>query len=762
MIKFIQSIPETQVNMNLQKSIFLFLFISLAGAVQARHIIGGYATYNHISGTSYQVKMEMYRDCNGGGAIFDDIAFVGVFYRPNPSTSYGLVQQLSPRLSFVDDVNLNREPCIDYPADTCVEFGIYEFNVNLPERTGDYVVSYQRCCRNNGVVNIVYPQCGVGSTFFVEITQKARELRNNGPEFVEFPPVVICSDFRFEYDHSAIDEDGDLFTYEFCAPKSGGGFGGSNEGFNCGGANDPTGVRPNPPTTPPYQDVDFEAAFSATQPIPGNPPLRINSASGEITGFPDVNGLYAVGVCINEFRDGELIGRYIRDFQFYITDCEATVEAGVRGAIIDANGDLVIRQCGERRVFLDNTSSERSNIFTHRWTTEINNEVFEYDDWDLTLEYPDYGTYPVTLLLNEGEVCADTVGIRLDLLPGVFADFETEVDSCRISPVAFRSTSQSEADYNLTHQWDFGEGTSGQSEQINHLFSEPGNYEVSLTVSDRNNCQDTRVKQVAYYPTPVDVAVSPNIIRGCVPQRVFFDNLTHLVNEDYQIIWNFGDGNIDTALSPYHTYEVPGTYSVSVDITSPIGCNISRTFTRLLTVNPSPVADFNYSPKTLDRFQREVRFENLSRNYSSLRWDFGRGETIYRENPVFSFADTGLYVVSLIATNEFNCLDTAQVLIDIYPSIRHFLPNAFTPNQDGSNDTYGAQGVFGGIQDYHLQVFDRYGQKIFESNSPLRQWDGINQNNGKQAPSGSYLVRVKFLDGRGKRYEDKSLVTLYR
>lgn len=748
--------------MNAQRSIFLLLFFALTGVLQARHIIGGYATYNYISGNTYQIKMEMYRDCNGGGARFDNIAFVGVFYRPDANSSYRLINQVNPALNQVDDITLKKEPCIDYPSDTCVEFGIYEFNVDLQEQSGDYVISYQRCCRNNGITNIVYPPCGVGSTFFVEITEKARQLRNSGPEFVEFPPVVICSDFRFEYDHSAVDPDGDVMTYELCAPKSGGGFGGTAEDNNCGDVNSLRGARPNPPATPPYQEVDFETAYSATRPIPGNPPLRINSATGEITGFPDVNGLYAVGVCINEFRDGELIGRYTRDFQFNITDCEATVEAAVRGAVIDQNGDLVVRQCGQRRIFLDNTSSERVNVFSHRWTTEIENEIFEYEDWDLTLEFPEYGSYPATLYLNEGESCADTVNIRLDLFPGVVADFDAEVDSCQIAPVEFRSTSSSEAGYNLAHQWDFGEGTTGQSQEINHLFSEPGNYEVSLTVEDRNNCRDERVKQVPYYPTPVDVAVSPNVIRGCVPQRVFFDNLTDLVNEEYQVIWDFGDGSVDTALSPYHIYEVPGTYSVSVDITSPIGCNTSRIFTRLLTVNPSPVADFNYSPRTVDRFEREVRFENLSREYSSLRWDFGRGETIYRENPVFSFADTGLYFVSLIATNEYNCLDTAQALIDVYPSIRHFLPNAFTPNQDGSNDTYGAQGVFAGVQNYSLQVFDRYGQKIFESNSPLSQWDGRNENNGKQVPAGSYLVRVQFLDGRGKRYEDKSLVTVYR
>lgn len=743
--------------------LILCFFFLLSFIGESRHIIGGYSYYEHVQGDIYRVTMEMYRDCNDNGALFDDLAIIGVFYRRDQNAPYSLRDVRTEPIVFQERIALNRKACIDYPSDTCVERGIYRFEVELSDDQGDYIFAYQRCCRNNGVANIIYPPCGVGSTFYTEITERARQINNNSPTFNEFPPIVICSDLFFEYDHSAFDQDGDLLTYSFCAPKSGGGYGGSSENpGGCGGAFDPTGVRPNPPTTPPYANVQFASEYSSVQPIPGNPPLSINQTTGRITGFPDRNGLYTVGVCIDEFRNGEKIGSYVRDFQFYVTDCDPTVVGRVQGAIINQDGELVINKCGEKNVFLRNNSSSREDIFSVRWEVQDENGPRSFDDWDLTVVFDDFGSYTINLFLNEGEVCADTTSIQLNLFPSINADFTADVDSCNISPVDFVSLSESLAGPLTLVEWQFGDGSLGNGDTISHFYAQAGLYDVSLTVRDDNNCEDTRTIAVPYYPSPVEVAVSPNIVRGCAPQPVLFDNLTDIINEDYQVVWDFGDGTLDTALSPVHVYEEPGTYSVSVDITSPIGCTVSRQFGRLLSVNPSPTAAFDYEPKLLDRFNRTVQFENLSIEQEDNLWTFGRGELIYQENPVHSFRDTGFHTVQLIVNNEFNCFDTAYAILDIYPTVTHFLPNAFTPNADGTNDLYSAQGVFEGIQDYQLQIFDRYGQLVHESKDPRMRWDGFNMNNGEPVSQGSYMVRLQFKDARGKYFGEKSMLTIYR
>ncbi len=741
--------------------VLLCLCFLINNESEARHIIGGYTYYEHVSGDRYRITMNMYRDCNSQGADFDAQAAIGVFHRSSPNDPYRLVDQrritLRQPTSFVE---LNRRPCIDYPRDTCVQLGVYEFEHTLSIPGGDYVFAYQRCCRNDGIRNIVYETCGVGSTFFVEITEYARSVENNSPRFNEFPPIVICAEFDFEYDNSAFDEDGDLLVYEFCSPKNGGGLGGIDP--NCGTTNSFGGVMPNPPSNPPYRNVLFGTGYSRFQPIPGNPPLTVNNNTGFMTGYPTETGLFAVGVCIKEYRDGNLLGSYIRDFQFFVTDCDPSLRADVEEDYRDEQGRLVLDRCGEKNVFLQNTSEDRNDIFSYRWELDLAEGKVDVNTYDLTYAFPDYGNYEVTLFINEGETCADTADIMLNLYPGIESDFDYIIDSCEVRPVEFTSLSSSGSGMITEHKWSFDDGSSGIGDEIDHLFLQGGTYNVRLEVTDSNNCEDVKVIPVPYYPTPELLIVSPNIAVGCAPQAVFFDNLTEVITDEYLVIWDFGDGQVDTALSPTHIYEEPGEYTVSVAITSPIGCKLSREFGRILRINPSPTAAFDYDPKELNRFNTEVQFDNQSSGHVGSQWRFGDGSRVNLDNPRYVFADTGIYRVELIVRNEFNCLDTATAVLDIYPSVTHFLPNAFTPNFDGTNDVYRPSGVFDGIRDYAMQIFDRYGQKVFETSDPIRGWDGSNMNNGKDCGSGGYMVLVQFSDPRGVPRKEKTMVTLFR
>ena len=100
-----------------------------------------------------------------------------------------------------------------------------------------------------------------------------------------------------------------------------------------------------------------------------------------------------------------------------------------------------------------------------------------------------------------------------------------------------------------------------------------------------------------YQPVPALIVIAPSTFVGCVPQQsIFFDNLSVPVDETYDIFWDFGDGGISTDISPTHNYEQTGVYSVSLDITSPIGCETDTTFVNLITVQPSPEAGFGPLP----------------------------------------------------------------------------------------------------------------------------------------------------------------------
>lgn len=739
---------------------FLIVSLTTIGVLSAKHIVGGYTSYQHISGNTYSISIDVYRDCDSDGAPFDFRIPVGVFTRPEGSSNYVRSDVETVDFGVSSRIPVNRRPCISYPADTCIEQGNYELLYDLTPGL-DYIFAYQRCCRNDGQRNIIYEDCGVGSTFYVEITNEARRLRNSSPVFNQFPPIVICRGFELNYDHSARDVDGDSLVYSFCAPASGGGNGGVDP--NCGTANSLTGTVPNPPATPPYESINYTAGYSGAQPISGNPPLRINRESGLITGTPDQVGLYSVGVCIDEYREGELIGEYTRDFQFFVSECTFNVNAFVENDFVRDDGVFVINRCGEKNVSIDNLSTERSEIFDVEWLLNYDGDAQIVDQNDFYYEFDDYSSYNIQLFLNKASVCADTADILLNLYPGLQADFIYRMDSCRISSVEFTDLSTvEEANEIVSHEWDFGDGTNGVLPDLEHLYALPGAYPVTLRIEDRNGCESIISQEVRYYPNPELVIVSPNITRGCVPQSVFYDNLSEPINEDYTVVWDFGDGSIDTGLSPTHIYENPGEYTVGVEITSPIGCSINRTFQRLVNINPSPFADFDYSPKELDRFNRNVGFTEQSRDFVDLLWDFGFGATSRMDNPSIVFPDSGIFQVSLIVRNEFRCYDTAQAIIDVYPTVTHFLPNAFSPNADGTNDRYRAQGVFTGIQNYEFNIYDRYGQKVFYSEDPSVGWNGININNGKESPPGGYMIHGHLTDGRGKVIHFKQMFTLFK
>jgi hypothetical protein len=131
---------------------------------------------------------------------------------------------------------------------------------------------------------------------------------------------VVCVNNPLKFDHSAYDKEGDLLVYSFCDPLSGGGRGGG--GGNC------NSVTPTPDCPPPFTPVAFRAPqYTYLFPMGGNPPVTINSLTGQISGEPNTIGQFVVSVCVSEYRNGVLLSTLRRDFQFNVASCQGTVVA---------------------------------------------------------------------------------------------------------------------------------------------------------------------------------------------------------------------------------------------------------------------------------------------------------------------------------------------------------------------------------------------------------------------------------------------------
>jgi len=742
--------------------------------MQAMHIIGGEITYECLGEITpgvnrFRFTMKIYRDCNGGGADFDKPAQMAI-YRGTLSANtlfedFCVAGQGACNVGTFDDFRVvpDTPECVKDIPNRCVEQGTYVFTKDLPIlQNASYFIVYQRCCRNITINNIVAPG-SVGATFMVEITPAAQTGCNNSPVFKDFPPVFICNNFALLFDHGAVDADGDQLVYSFCSPLSGGGPLLSPQSVlkSCDGA------APDPPCGPPFDNVPFTVpTFTPTNPMGGNPQVSINSSTGVISGTPNILGQFVVGVCVQEFRNGVLLSTIRRDFQFNVTDCQPAIFADIATDSFLQLGSqrYRVKACGTRSVTLNNRSEDQNFVDFFRWEFNFNNgDVFvDSVNWNATVVFPDTGYYEGVLLLNPGSPCSDTAFIFVDVYPPVSTDFAFVYDTCEATPVEFTDLSASVVGLKAWN-WSFGvPGGASAQQNPDYQYPIPGNHPVKLRVTDNNICSKDTTKVIEWFPAPPLIILKPSSFIGCIPTEITFTNLSTPIDDSYTIIWDFGDGTIQNGpISPNYTYLNPGIYTVSVAITSPIGCYITDTFPNLIRAVPSPTAGFTYLPDSLlSNFNNTIQFFDQSVGANRWFWQLDRYETTNERNPSYSFPDTGRVCVLQVVTHPEGCKDSISRCFDIQPEVRWFMPNAFTPNGDGSNDDFFGKGYLEGSRNFQMAIWNRWGEMVFETTNPNVGWNGRYMNSAGMSPQGVYVYVVTFTGPRGEPFEFKGFVTL--
>lgn len=768
-----------------QLFLLIALFFSLSSVnLNAAHIVGGDVTYrfvsfnNDSSRVTFDVFFTMYRDRLSGGAGFDDPTRFGI-YRKNVNGEwrfYNEINNVSPGPSTI--IPPNDDPCVEEPVnDVAVEQAIYEFRVTLEVGNTDYMISYQRCCRNETIANIFVPG-DTGAAFDIVISPEAQKQGNSSPTFDNFPPIFICAGYNLNIDHSATDPEGDVLKYTFCAPFSAGGTVDAATGdLGCCDC-----VRPNPSDClPDYPNVTFLPGYSANAPLAGNPIVSINNDTGFISGVPEVTGQFVVGVCVEEFRGGVSLGKIRRDFQFNVLVCERQVfaqlasdstepEPGDPNGTGEGNTSLyIINACGDSTVLIRNQSVDQSFIKTYEWEfyDEANASIFTQEGGvearDANVTFPGIGKYTGRMIINKGIECSDTAPFVINLYPEINADYGFSYDTCVAEPVVFEDFSRTGADSLVSWSWDFGNNNGSNEQFPEYQFTQPGLKRVTLVVEDNNGCRDSLLQDVNYFPAPATVVVEPSSFVGCAPAEITLKNLSFPIDSTYTILWDLGDGNTSSEISPSHTYLEPGNYSLSLDIISPIGCEVARGFDDWIRIKESPVADFSCDPETGNIFNKTISFTDESLLADAWQWNFGGSGNAFIENPVHTFPDTGVYKVLLTVFHPItNCPDTISKYIDIIPTVDFHFPNAFTPNDDASNDEFLGLGFYEGLRDFELSIWNRWGQQIFQTVDPREGWNGMEYNSGKASPQGVYVYKASYSDPRGRRVTKDGHITLLR
>lgn len=736
---------------------FLFCF---AGALQAAHIIGGVLTYKCLGNGSYEFTMKMYRDCAGGGAGFDNNAPVSI-YKGNsqvPLTTLFVspqaVQGIPPVIN---------DPCLILPAGICVQEARYTFTYTFSDWPSNqpYTISYQRCCRNNTISNIIQPE-DTGATFTVEITAASQALCNNSPTFETFPPIVICAGQPIDFLHQATDAEGDQLIYSLCAPLKGGGPDGGPG--SPGPANGCNGIVPNPACPPPYDPIDYLPAYNPLNPLPASPGMQIDPVTGFLTGVPTAQGQFVVGVCVEEFRNGQLLSVIRRDFQFNVTSCNPVVDAQLVSDSTFGSQGYIIRAClSEQPIKLLNESTLNPSVDVFYWEFGIDGAIQQFPELEPVINFPGPGVYDGLFLINPGSsACGDTAEVRIEIFEEPQADFSFFYDTCVAGPVFFTDATNPGDGGIVEWTWDFGDGSSSDLESPTHIYQEPGEKFAVLRVLDAKGCESEAIGKVTYFPVPALILVSPNDTTSCPPATITFNNLSTPIDDTYTVSWDFGDGGTGADISPAYRYETDGIYSVYLEIISPIGCRTDTLFEDLIRIKKNPIAHFSYSPLNPTNLQPDIFLKDSSQFANG--WDYYLDGKRIGAGPdrAFTMPDTGWQELRLIVSNDLGCRDTAVQWIDVFPEFRYYLPNAFTPNFDSLNDEFGGTGILPSYTAFRLQVWDRWGQLAFETDSPYEYWNGQYRNTGREAPDGVYVCLARFTGPRGQPFEYKGFVTLMR
>jgi gliding motility-associated-like protein len=132
----------------------------------------------------------------------------------------------------------------------------------------------------------------------------------------------------------------------------------------------------------------------------------------------------------------------------------------------------------------------------------------------------------------------------------------------------------------------------------------------------------------------------------------------------------------------------------------------------------------------------EYVFTNASTGDRDLLWVFADGERQNEEEVRHTFTEDGRYTTGLIATNEYGCSDTFTGLDSIVIQREIYVPNSFSPNNDGNNDDFGIK-LIGEFERFELIIFNRWGEQLFVSRNPDERWDGFYM--GELVPNGVYF-----------------------
>lgn len=361
----------------------------------------------------------------------------------------------------------------------------------------------------------------------------------------------------------------------------------------------------------------------------------------------------------------------IYDVSLTVTDIDGCTRTFTRNNYIDISNVIANFQSNDTISCLGDSTQFQSTSFG----SNLSYLWFFGDGDSASIEnpshfYADTGTYDVTLIIEDHNMCTDTLILSQYInVVESHANF-TATNAAGSCPPLLVSFSDSSYSNIVAWNWDFGDGTTSTLQNPSHVYTTAGSFDVQLIVENANGCIDTILKSGFVQLQGPSGSFSFDANSGCNPISVNFQaNATNTIS----YTWDFGDGTVITTTSDSvnHIYTTAGTFYPVVILDDGLGCTFSLAPPDSIVVDPLPNPDFSVDQASLCG-PDSVHFTDISSSanpITSWYWDFGDGDTSTAQNPTHFYASLGNYTVTLSVTNSTSCVDTI-----IKPDLIHVNP----------------------------------------------------------------------------------------
>lgn len=774
----------------------LVLFLSIVADGWAVHIFGGdFRMIAQPTQGNYILTLTLYADANtlnpvvgGPNSNNDASAIVYVFRKRDhaPITSFELTQQVSQNKPII----YQNEACAGTQRlRTIAQIYSRTLNLNaaLYNDPGGYYIIWERCCRTAGVDNLNETGRNVGMVFTLEfsaLTQNGRFFHNSSPNFSIPNGEYICINKPFRMNMSATDADGDELRYSLVTPLNG--YTSEVAAFGLGESHSS------------YPEVKWAAGYGLSNVIPGNPTLAIHPSTGFLTVKASQLGLYAFAILVEEYRNGVKIGSTRREFQLKVIDCSGAPPP-VPTVFNSTNTALpasVVELCEGTNSTLQFTSQPNVSYQWQKDGINIPNEK------NTSISISQAGEYQVTASYTR-QCAVDTISqlVKVVLAKGPSIRF-TPADTVRIcnGDTALVQTTQGNG---FVYEWRKDGAVLPTETRHNLRTTQLGTYIVAVR-GTTNACISRDTAFVVQRPSPskpeislpknllcnrdsirLQIALPPNLsvewrfngqvlpqrsnelyakLAGTYQVRIFNGSCSAL--SDAKAITQVLADTIrfdsllavcyDPALrvalqaspsggifegSGVETNSLnvqkagPGLHSVQYKVSFGNDCILSKT--RVLEIKPVPVLKAPNSVTQLKDASVNVQVQSETPNGETYQWTPPTGvedPTALQTN--ISTPTTETYTFTATAAN--GC--SSQISIKVVVVELMFIPDAFSPNGDGTNDTWEIKNLEQ-FPDAEIFVYNRWGELIHhQSKEQPLPWGGFYENS--PAPIGEYTYVI--------------------